>query len=115
MDQNIVTMIESDIRKRETELEALCQALHTIKSASDGSLPSPVTPTQFASSRSLGDAAREYLTQKGSPATIDEIREVLIAGGAAVGQYPKRSVKLAIVNNPRVFEIKNGLVYLRRA
>jgi hypothetical protein len=44
-------------------------------------------------------AIREYLESIGRSATLDELREALEAGNCTMGKYPKRTVKLAVVNN----------------
>jgi len=61
----------------------------------------------------LGMAIRDYLASKRSPATLEEIEERLALGGSDLGKYPKRSVKLAVVNNARYLELRNGIVELK--
>jgi len=73
--------------------------------------PFPI-PGQFQN-KPLGMAVREYLAYKRGPATLEELIQVLRQGGADLGTYPKRSVKLAIVNNHQYFELRGVTVYLK--
>lgn len=59
----------------------------------------------------VGAAVRQFMQSKKS-ATLDEIRDALDCGSISWGKYPKRQVKLAIVNSPNVYAITGALVTL---
>lgn len=76
---------------------------------------SRIGSTQFRDKR-IGMAIREYLGIKGGPATKDELLEVLGAGGADLGKFPKRTVANGVafgVKNGHL-DVREGLVYLRK-
>lgn len=119
--EDIIKNLEQWIEKERTELDQKLSMLQAAEKSRDilkNSLNRwnsvTVRSNRFKGMR-LGAAIREYLYRKGASATIQELIEVLAAGGCSEGKYPKRSVKLAIVNNPSLFEISNDLVYLKLA
>jgi hypothetical protein len=71
----------------------------------------PRNGTRFAG-QDVSAAIRQYMQEQRS-ATLDEIREALTSGGIEWGKYPKRQVKLTIVNNPSVYALKGETVTLR--
>jgi hypothetical protein len=77
---------------------------------------SAVKKDQFAQLRG-GLATREFLRQRGRPATEEEIVKGLQEGGWDGGTYPARAVALSVSNNDqnskkRWFVRKGDLVYL---
>ena len=50
--------------------------------------------------------------QNKKSATFDEIRDGLGRGGIRWGKYPKRQVKLAVVNSPKVYTFTDDIVTL---
>lgn len=109
---------EAIIRARRSELERFERMLSILKEKGSARSNAPeVSPDQFKLF-GVGSAAREFVRQNGS-VHLDEIREALLRGSCDMGKYPKRSIKVAIVNSPKIFvwedDKKNPLVSLRKA
>ena len=64
-------------------------------------------PHQF-SNQAVGTSIRQIFAVTGRGMTQDEIQEMLLQGGADLGTYPKRTVKLALVNSPQYFRRGDG-------
>ena len=118
--QEVILAIEKEISLREQELVALHESLTNLRKAASReplSLAASAEArnndngTQFAGQK-IGAAIRQYLQAK-HVATVDEIREALTHGGIKWGAYPKRQVKLAVVNSPNIYSIKGDVVTLK--
>ena len=93
-------------------LQKLQGQLTTIPSATGViSTTPPITPNQF-SGQPVGTSLRQIFAILKRGASEDELRELLAQGNADLGRYPKRTAKLALVNNKRYFELRDGLWYL---
>jgi hypothetical protein len=112
--ESIVTAI-AEIKEVELLLSALRKSLEILTG-----IPTNRTPRVSASAeehdgryrdQKVGAALRRYMQDKKS-ATLDQIRDALDRGGIRWGKYPKRQVKLAVVNLPKVYAIKGNFVTL---
>jgi hypothetical protein len=117
--EQLMHEIEAEIVAKRSELEGFERTLATLKeNCRTRSSTLVIEPKQFIGLR-IGFAARLYLLEKESAsAYLDEIREALLQAGCDMGKYPKRSIKLAVVNSPKTFQWegdeKNPLVTLRK-
>lgn len=118
---HIILDIQRGIERKRRELEALEQALIGLRAADTGRTPEAdtskqldVSPTHFQGLHGKHAIYSFFNVKKSDTATLDEIRLALIGGGAALGKYPKRSVKLAVVNNPKCFSLSGNSVRLLR-
>ena len=115
--QEVILAIEKEISLREQELVALHESLTNLRKAASREPLSLAASAEvphddkFAGQK-IGAAIRQFLQAK-HVATVDEIREALTHGGVKWGAYPKRQVKLAIVNSPNTYTIKGDVVTLR--
>ena len=100
-------------REKLAILQNLLGQLTTMPSATGViSITPPTIPNQF-SGQPVGTSLRQIFAVLKRGATQDELEELLAQGNADLGQYPKRTVKLALVNNRRYFELRDGLWYLK--
>ncbi len=113
--ESIIAAIESEIQLTELRLSALRKSLESLRGIPPNGAAQFVASTEVSDGRyrglDVGAAVRQYVQSKRS-ATLDEIRDALGRGGIMWGKYPKRQVKLAVVNSPRLYTIKGDLVTL---
>jgi hypothetical protein len=124
---NIILGIQGEIEKRrgeiekiKREMEALEQALIGLRTTAAERASEMDTSKQLAISGHFQGLHGKHAiysffnAKKSDTAALDEIELTLIRGGAALGRYPKRSIKLAVVNNPKCFSISGNIVRLLR-
>jgi hypothetical protein len=113
--ESIVREIESEINATESRLICLRELLDMAKgiptNGTTHDMASIEVPNGRYRGQAVGAALRQFMQNRKS-ATLDEIRDALDRGGITWGKYPKRQVKLAVVNSPRVYAIKGDLVTL---
>lgn len=86
------------------ELEKAQQRLNQLKKAYDAlTPPDGQGPGKYAGMR-VWIAVREYLRAAGGKASVTEILDDLERGGAKLGKYPLRTIKIA-VNSPYMRQI----------
>jgi hypothetical protein len=115
MTENIIREIESEIRVTESQLADLRKLLEVARgipiSGTHHNIAIVELPDGRYRGQTAGAALRQFMQNKKS-ATLDEIRDALDRGGLIWGKYPKRQVKLAVVNLPKVYAINGDLVTL---
>lgn len=113
--ESIVSSIESRIKVTALELSALHKSLEILRgipaSGATRIEASVQGPDGLYRGQKVGAAVRGYMQNKKS-ATFDEIRDGLGRGGIRWGKYPKRQVKLAVVNSPKVYTFTDDIVTL---
>ena len=117
----LIVELEATIDAKRKELKRFERSLSALKEtdgANETSSPhssESVNPHQFEGTKP-NKAVVIYLARRQS-AMLDDICEALLRGGCRMGTYPKRTIKLVVVNSPRTFELtgdmKNPLVTLR--
>lgn len=113
--ESIITAIKSEISAREVELSFLRQTLDNMeKVQGNGHLTIMASVSSGVyEGQTAGSAVRQYMQARKSPATLDEIREALTAGGFNWGKYPKRQVALVVSTTPKVYSLKGDVVSLK--
>jgi hypothetical protein len=110
-----IRAIESEIDATELRLSLLRKSLEGLKAIPPNGTTRITAGAEESDGRyrglGAGAAVRLFMQGKRS-ATLDEIRHALDRGGITWGKYPKRQVKLAVVNSPKVYAIKGDLVTL---
>src|SRR5579884_1999054 len=104
--QKVIQVLESEISRQEMDLAYLRETLRRFKTMEDHNgkqvtLASEVVHDGSYVGQAVGAAVRRFMQDRRS-ATLDEIREALTRGGIEWGKYPKRQVKLAVVNSPAI-------------
>ena len=105
--------LRQDIAQREIELDALREVIKKLEGVNSHTLESParVVPGQFKGKR-VNVAARDYISQKGAPAAVEELIKALPIGGCDLGKAsPRRKVILGVANS-KYLELRDGLVYV---
>jgi len=115
---NFITALEQEIEVQRQRLHLLEESLARFKQMEAAGASKPVTatvlPGQFQS-KPISHAIQEYVSMCGGSAKIADLPQALSAGDAKLGKYPKRSVKLAVLNSPERLELRDGVVYLARS
>jgi hypothetical protein len=110
-----IRAIESEIDVTELLLSTLRKSLEGLKAFPANGVPRITACAEQSDGRyrglDVGAAVRQSMQSRKS-ATLDEIRDALDRGGITWGKYPKRQVKLAVVNSPKMYAIKGDLVTL---
>jgi len=118
---NFMTALREEIEVQRQRLRLLEESLARFEEMESNArnkvaskpLTAAVLPGQFIS-KPVGHAISEYLAMAGGSAKITDLPEALAAGDAEMGRYPKRAIKLAILNSPDRLELRNDVVYLKR-
>ncbi len=113
--QKVIQVLRAEISQKETELAYLREALSrfvTMSGRGGVRASAEVAPNGSYVGQKVRAALRQFMETQRS-ATLDEIREALTQGGISWGKYPKRQVKLAVVNSPAIYNLKDDLVTLR--
>jgi hypothetical protein len=92
--------IQQELNRKVRQLEKLVAEIRELITGEAADVPAAKTThsdvggqqsKRFAG-MSTGNAIRQYLVQKGKPATKHEIMEALAFGGAHMGKYPRRTI-----------------------
>jgi hypothetical protein len=110
-----IRAIESEIGMTELRLSALRTSLESLRRIPTNGMSHVMAGAEASGvlyrGQTVGVAILQFMQAKKS-ATLDEIRNALDRGGIKWGKYPKRQVKLAVVNSPKLYAIKGDLVTL---
>ena len=114
--ERITKVVEEEIAQMEANLAAAKTLLAGLRAGSYGKDTYSIMASASSGiyeGQTVGSALRQFMQSKGGSASLDEIRKALTDGGITWGKYPKRQVKLAIVNSPKIYSLKGETVSLR--
>ena len=110
-----IESLKRDIAEHTEKLELLNKALALLEPGYPGNgIPAPVNNRQFVG-KPASIAVQDFLVSKGgTPATIEELVQVLDSGGCDLHTFPKRTVSTAVGNSDFLERDKRtGMIYLR--
>jgi hypothetical protein len=113
--EGVITALKKEIAMQKQRLHLLEESLERFEQmARGGSKPitTNIFPGQFAN-KQVSHAISEYVAMAGGSAKITDLPAALSAGDASLGRYPRRTIKLAVLNAPDRLELRDDVVYLK--